>query len=265
LAILAFAVVERVRRDHAPASLALRFALTAASAFVAEETCMHWYGFYGYSSSWSVFLDRMPLTVALIWPVVLQSAWDLTGALVVGKAARVAVATGMVLVDASLMEPIAVKAGLWTWTHPGLFEVPLIGIAGWCFFAVGVFAFWAFDDDKPAPARSAAAAVGGPVSAHALLLAAWWGGGRFFDHEIDALAVVVAAWCCSSLLAFWLLRTGKRNTVPPLLLWVRVPAAGFFFVLLLLKAREVPLLVAYAFAFAPPYLVLTRAPWLARR
>ena len=41
----------------------------------------------------------------------------------------------IVLADASLIEPIAVRAGLWRWTEPGLFAVPLVGIVGWAFFA----------------------------------------------------------------------------------------------------------------------------------
>jgi hypothetical protein len=38
---------------------------------------------------------------------------------------------------------------------------------------------------------------------------------------------------------------------------LRIPAAGFFFVLLALHAEGAAPLVAYALAFAPPYLALT--------
>jgi hypothetical protein len=40
-------------------------------------------------------------------------------------------------------------------------------------------------------------------------------------------------------------------------MWLRVPAAGFFFVLLALHGRSLAPLVAYALAFAPPYLAMT--------
>ena len=43
-------------------------------------------------------------------------------------------------------------------------------------------------------------------------------------------------------------------------MWTRVPAAAFFFVLLALYGRREPALIAYALAFAPPYLALTRWP-----
>ena len=55
-------------------------------------------------------------------------------------------------------------------------------------------------------------------------------------------------------------RAGMRRRVPPLTMWLRVPAAGFFFALLAIHGHGAAPLVAYALAFAPPYLGLTSWP-----
>ena len=37
----------------------------------------------------------------------------------------------LILFDAALVEPVAVSAGLWSWSESAVLGVPLIGIAGW--------------------------------------------------------------------------------------------------------------------------------------
>jgi hypothetical protein len=70
--------------------------------------------------------------------------------------------------------------------------------------------------------------------------------------------VVTVAWIASLGLTAWSLRTGARRRVPPVDMFMRVPAAVFFFVILAQDCRDAPALIAYAIAFAPPYLSLTR-------
>jgi hypothetical protein len=170
----------------------------------------------------------------------------------------------MILVDAdaSLIEPIAVKAGLWSWTEAGPFTVPVIGVLGWGFFAFGVVLV--LERRAHGPAARAAVLVAGPAAAHVLLLSSWWAALRWLPRGDGAeAALVVLAWLVSLFLAA---RVGLRAGVVTLAdLLLRVPAAAFFFVLLAIYARDDVPLVAYAVAFAPPYLALTwKAAALAR-
>ena len=108
-----------------------RFALITIASWLAEDTVIRAYGFYGYSPRWSLFVDQVPRLIVLIWPVVIDSAALLARRLHrAGGRATYLLAAGLVLADASLIEPIAVRAELWRWTEPGLFAVPPIGIIG---------------------------------------------------------------------------------------------------------------------------------------
>jgi len=258
--VLSF-LVFRARLEADPLALYRRMFLLALSAWIGEDTCIRAYGFYAYSPSWWLFLDRVPLLIILIWPVVIQSARDLASCLWPGRerpsARRVALTVfALVLADASLIEPIAVASGLWHWTEPGLFAVPPIGILGWAFFAaIAVYLFeraaW-----KHKPWSEAIVLVAGPAGTHALLLAAWWAAFRWINVPIPAWPASALAWILSMALAARAIQQGTRQRVPPVLLWLRVPAALFFFVLLAIHGRDNPLLVVYALAFAPPYLAI---------
>src|SRR5262249_12701740 len=139
------------------------------------------YGFYQYSTlAWSMFVDRVPLLVALIWPVVIDSAHQLAG----GRARFTFV---IVLADAALIEPIAARAGLWAWNEPGLFGVPFIGMLGWGLFAAAASTLLR---------RGRVALLFAPLVTHILLLASWWGALRWVAGEIPeapALVGLVAA------------------------------------------------------------------------
>ncbi|NOZ01223.1 MAG: hypothetical protein GXP54_04960, partial [Deltaproteobacteria bacterium] len=54
------------------------YALVAPAAWLAEDSCIRMFGFYGYADGWHLFLDRVPVMVALIWPLVILSARDIT-------------------------------------------------------------------------------------------------------------------------------------------------------------------------------------------
>ncbi len=260
-AIVVSFVVLRARLEARPIALYRRLFLLAVAAWIGEDTCIRAYGFYEYSASWWLFLDKVPLLILLIWPIVLQSARDLASCLWPGRdrpsPLRVGLTVvGLVLADASLIEPIAVKSGLWRWTEPGMFAVPPIGIVGWAFFggiAVTVFehAAWRYR-----PWLETLALPLAPIGTHLLLLASWWGFFRWVNVSIPPWAPPLVAWIVSMGLASRALRTGARRRVPPVLLWLRVPAALFFFVLLGVYGREDRFLVLYALAFAPPYLTL---------
>lgn len=249
-AILAVWLVLRFRAERTASdkrALALELVTIAVAAFIGEATCVRLYGFYAYASVWRVFIDVVPLAVVCIWPVVIRSLLDLLRPLAPRPHLRAALLAVLVAVDASLIEPISVAAGLWWWTEPGPFLVPVIGVVGWGFFALGCGL--CVKDDRVSPW----AVLVAPLLTHALLLASWWGAFKHLSRMQNEGVWVVLAWIGSACVAVWFL----RSRAPPLLdVMLRAPAAAFFFLLLALFARTDTALVLYAVAFAPPWLVL---------
>lgn len=257
LAIIALYLALRVPRDPEPRRLIARMLVMMAAGWLTEDACIHLYGFYGYSPEWTVILDKVPLLVIMIWPVVIHSAWDLGRALASAsqRAIPAAAIVGalIVLADASLIEPIAVRVGLWQWYEPGIFTVPVIGIVGWSLFTL--LCLWAFEARR-LPVWSALAISF--VGTHLGLLALWWGGLRWVSRELDPAWVAGAAWCAALPLAVWMWRRGVGQGMGLRLPMLRAPGAAFFFVLLAVYctwARDAAL-IAYALAFGLPYAAL---------
>jgi hypothetical protein len=235
--------------------IASRLAILSVAGWVGEDTVIRAYGFYGYAASWSLVLDRAPLLVACIWPIVIDSATQLARRIAPGRV--VLAAAALVLADAALIEPISVRAGLWAWTQPGVFAVPLIGVVGWAMFAGAAVAFFDAVDRRRGPAwADAAVVVVAPLATHGMLVAAWWGAFKWVSAPLPEWAAVAAAWGASVALAWTAVRRGVGARVPLAELLVRLPGAAVFFVLLFASARGSPALVAWALAFVPPYLAL---------
>lgn len=265
LAILALYLAVELPRRRARGVFLRRLGLVTAASWLAEDTCIRLYDFYAYAPGWSVFVDRVPLLVILIWAPVVFSAWALARRLLPAGGRWVPLAgAALVFADAWLIEPIAVAAGLWRWHAPGLFGVPPIGVLGWAFFAGTCIALFEWNDRRGAPARADALVV--PLAAlatHALLLATWWGALRWISVPLPGRPAALVAGAAAVALTALALRTGARARVPFALMATRIPPAALFFVLLALHGRDTPALVAWALAFAPPYLALT--PWEALR
>lgn len=232
------------------------FVFLALAGWIGEASCIRAYGFYAYASGWRLWVDVVPLCVVCVWPMVILSALDLARALRAERAAGVCAL--IVLADAALIEPVAVQAGLWSWSEPGLFEVPPIGVLGWSFFTLCATGWLERTRDRPW--RASALVALAPLGCHLLLLAAWWVALRWVNRPLPdllgpALALPLAALAA---VAAW------RLPRPPglALLLARAPGALVFFALLGLHGRSRPTLVAYALAFALPYLVLS---WRSRR
>ena len=115
LAIVLISLSMGLRQAESRTEYLRRYGLLVLAAWVAEDSCIRCYGFYHYAPGWSLFVDQVPLAIVLIWPCVILSARELAGVPLIGAA--------IVLTDAGLIEPIAVQAGLWHWTEPGLFGV----------------------------------------------------------------------------------------------------------------------------------------------
>ncbi len=248
--IVALWLALRIQLETDRRGFLVRLACVSVAAWICEDTCIRAFGFYSYSAQWVGFIDQVPIAIVCIWPVVVMSAIDGARAFLprASPHARALLVMILVTTDASMIEPIAVSAGLWSWTEPGPFDVPIIGILGWGFFALG--AAYAVERGRPLLALPV-----GLVTTHALLLATWWVALKWLPRGIDELPFVIAAWIASIALTAFVI---KRNiTAVRRDLMLRVPAASFFFVLLALYSRDDVMLLAYACAFVPPYLALT--------
>jgi hypothetical protein len=173
--------------------------------------------------------------------------------LAAGSGRRSAAVFAIVLYDACLVEPVAVRAALWSWNEPGLFGVPPIGILGWAYFAVSTS--WLLD--RVHGASRLAILVLAPLATHAMLLATWWGALRWIGRgEIPASAAAASAFGIAVVLAIFVRRSGK--SAPLSVMAPRMAAAALFFTLLFWRGSDLLPLVVYGSSFAIPYLAATQ-------
>jgi hypothetical protein len=258
LALVVFYVLFRIIDQPAPRQFLARFALVSVACWMAEESCILLYKFYGYSPSWSLFLDKVPLLIILIWPVIIHSAWDLASQLLHPGHKFVPLAAGaIVCTDAALLEPVAVNAGLWSWSEPGIFHVPPIGILGWGYFAFccTFMLHWSMRPNR-SKGRTLLLLLAAVVGTHLLLFTSWWGALRWVSRFDSNMFAVGTVWVFSLALVYTILRRGTGRRVQRKALLLRLPAAFFVFLLLALNAGGSGLLVVYALAFVPPYLTM---------
>jgi hypothetical protein len=262
-AIVALYVTLQGMREARPQRFLLEMLLTASAALAAEESCIRLYGFYDYSNGWWGKVGHVPLLVLCIWPVVIHSATSLGKQLLTSSRrptpgiAITAIAAGfLVLTDAALIEPIAVHAGLWHWTEPGLFHVPPIGIIGWALFAALCATVFATTSRRPA-VWSLLVLPATLIGTHLLLLAIWWGALRWVNHPVPSTLAAALAIGLSTVLCALILLTGIGRGVRRSDLLMRIPAATFFGALLVAHWPGYEALLFYFLAFTPPNIVLT--------
>lgn len=228
------------------------YALIAPAAWLAEDSCIRLFGFYEYAPGWHLFLDRVPLMVAAIWPFVILSARDVASRLCRGRAATVGLASAIVVCDAALIEAVATSSGLWRWNEPGPFDVPFMGFFGWgCFAAACLWLLLA----APGKMKPLVVFLAPPVT-HLLLLASWWGLFKWVTGPVSdgVYAGVVATLC--GLLVIPCRRLRHRAALPLDEMVARMVAASYFFGLLLLyNWQDLPLMV-FTFSFALPWMSL---------
>ncbi len=251
LALVALWVALRMWKEPARPALALQLVVISVAAWLGEDSCIRVYGFYFYADDrWDVVVDKVPLLIVLIWPVVVTSAIDLGRALDVAPRRWPLFMFAAVVVDAWFIEPIAVDAGLWRWTDEGAFHVPVIGVLGWGCFAAGVgVVVW-----KKLP--FAATLLIGPLVCHALLLALWWGALRWLPTSTNEVVKVIGAIVVAT--GVVALVVAQRPAGLRFGVLLRVPAALFFFGLLFVYGRDDDdaLLLVWSLAFAPPWLAI---------
>lgn len=237
----------------------IELGLIALGAWLAEETSILRYRVYGYPDWWWLKLDEVPVLIIAIWPMVVASARALVSALfpaVVGVR-RALLVGAIVVLDATLVEVIAVACGLWSWTLPGYLDVPIIGILGWAFYAAGVT--WALERF---PLRKFLAPLIALAITHALLVASWYGLFKWASVPLPPAATYVFALIMIAGAFYLLKRPQRRMSVA---LAVPRMIASSVFVLLLVEAQLRSGHVAafhcmHLFATALVYLTAVRWP-----
>ncbi len=271
LAVLATAWAFLLRQGDDARALARDGLLLGAGAWLGEQTCIAWYAFYGYADFWWVRLGHIPLLVALIWPMVILSARQVVGALAPNARGLASAAlVGLVVIfDASLVEVVAVRAGLWAWAEGGYLDVPLIGILGWGFY--GAAASWWLDRAR-GPWRLALPLVALPLT-HGLIQLAWWALFRWTLRDPATLGPTLFWAAFAALALAFALRARARGLGLPLdTALPRVLASAVFLYLLVTfdASDDTWLRWRHTALVAVPYLVATRwsrapAPALAAR
>lgn len=236
-----------------PLSALLRdYAALAVAAWIGEDTSIALYRFYAYAPGWDAHVHHVPILVPLIWPLVVLSARAVVSELWPELGwARALVVGAVVVFDASLVEVVAVRAGLWSWAEAGHLGVPIIGIAGWGYFAAGA-------DVALSRGRPIAALAAGPIATHALVLGTWWGLFRWTLRGPLGSASTVGLVVLSALALGAVLRQRRRGRAIPLdVAMPRMIAASLFVALLLTTAPLDASLWTHAACVAVPYLAAT--------
>lgn len=257
-AVVVVVTLALMARRRAVGALLVEYLALAVAGWIGEETCIAAYRFYGYAGAWHAHLADVPLAIPLIWPLVILSAMAVVrGVWPAAGRARPWLVGAVVVFDASLVEVIAVRAGLWSWAEAGHFGVPLPGILGWGWFATA--AAWALERRRDVWGRLAVIVVG-PLFAHAAILATWWGCFRWVlrgDFGVVRAVVGVASVGAAALVAGVMARRAGGGLYMDVALPRMVAASLFFAVLVAVAPRAWPLW-AHVAAVALPYFAVTR-------
>lgn len=254
--VVVVAITLAVMAQRRPArELLADYAALAVAGWIGEETCVAFYGYYRYADGWHLRLHHVPVLVPLIWPLVILSARDVvTGLWSHAERARPLLVGAIVAFDASLVEVVAVRAGLWSWAEPGHLGVPLIGMLGWGYFAVGA---------EVALGRGVRrwVIVAAPAAAHALILVTWWAAFRWGlrrDLGMASLAGIFVVGLVAQ--AAVVVARLYQGAIPMQVAAPRMIAASLFLALLVTTAPgDVPLWI-HTTVVAVPYLLATRFP-----
>jgi hypothetical protein len=267
LSIIAIYIVVYTLGQPEKREFFIRLVLVSAASWIAEESCILCYRFYSYSPTWTLFLADVPLLVIVLWPIIVHSAWDLASQMLrPGQRFLPLLAAAIVFTDALLLEPVGVHIGLWSWKEPGIFEVPPIGVLGWAYFAFLCMLHFGKGRRRNGTRRiDLLIPVTSVLGTHLLLLITWWVAFRWVKITVDPRLAVGVAWMVSIFLVYTILRNRTGTRVAKRTLWLRLLGALFLFTWLALSADDSKLLIAYAIAFAPPYLTLMALQYVLHR
>lgn len=132
------------RRTLGAARAAVELLALTLYGYALERVAIAVFASHGYGPGWRAAPGGVPLAVAACWAAVILSAMalgrDLGFTSPLGRAAAAAV---LALTLDLLMEPVAMRVGLWAWTPPGPWlGVPVGNFVGWAVI-VGAYAWGA--------------------------------------------------------------------------------------------------------------------------
>lgn len=254
--VIVAATLVTMARVRGARAVVVDYLLLAVAGWIGEQTCIEFYEFYRYAPTWHGRIGHVPVLVPLIWPLVILSAREVATAVSPALGwRRSALVAALVIFDASLVEVVAVRAGLWQWAEPGHLAVPVIGILGWGYFAL-------FADAVLESGRGLAKAmvlVIAPIGAHVLIFGSWWLLFRWAvrgDLGDSSVIGVAALGVLATVGAGWLRRADRMlalSTAVP-----RLIAASLFIALLLATAPADWRLWLHTAAVGIPYNLATR-------
>ena len=201
------------RRALGASRAAGELVVLVAYGYALEWVAIAVFASHEYGASWRAAPGGVPLAVAVTWAAVIASAMAIAARLAASPLARAAAAalTGISL--DLLMEPVAVRAGLWAWTPPGPWlAVPVGNFVGWAVI-VGAYTFgaerWSASGTL---ADEALRRVALGVSAVVALLAV-----GFLWRRLDAESAFAgaAAWLVAGLALAATVVLASRGPLPP--------------------------------------------------
>lgn len=148
---------------HACRALGVGRALVEVGALAAYGYALEWIAMgvfrsHDYGGGWRLSPAGVPIAVAVVWASIIVAALTLAARRGMVTAGRRAVTAALVAISLDLlMEPVAVRLGLWRWTPPGAWlGVPVGNFVGW---AVIVAVWCAGVEREPVEAPLARVAV----------------------------------------------------------------------------------------------------------
>ena len=115
----------------------------AGYGFALEAVAMAVFASHAYDASWRVAPLGVPVAVAAVWAAVITSAMAMAGRRESSPWWRAGTAALVAITLDLMIEPVATRAGLWSWTPPGPWlEVPVGNFVGWGVI-VGAYAYGA--------------------------------------------------------------------------------------------------------------------------
>ena len=127
------------RRALGASRAAGELVVLAGYGYALEAVAIRVFSSHTYGTAWAAAPLGVPLAVAVVWAAVIASAMALAARLCGPKAwTRAAVAALIAMSLDLLMEPVAVRVGLWRWTPAGPWMgVPIGNFVGWAVIVAG--------------------------------------------------------------------------------------------------------------------------------
>ncbi len=120
------------RRALGSGRAAVELLALVAYGYGLERTAIAVFSSHDYGHVWRSDVGGVPVAVAVTWSAVMVAAMALAARLARSLVGR-ALAAALIGISLDLlMEPVAMRAGLWSWTPPGPWlEVPVGNFVGW--------------------------------------------------------------------------------------------------------------------------------------